>query len=332
MKGKKMKKIISLLLMIITLSTLFASCGDKVAKLPKPENGMTVFTLGGEKIKYDYVRYVYLNTKADMEYGEGENYWENNPDAFEKLKAETLDTIARNRAIELLGKQYKIKLTAKEKNAVNDLLEDLRDDKKNWEEAKKENYLSDYAFAYIQRFSVLWGKTYDYVTSSESGIIKSDDETVLEDIPENFRNIKYVYIKYDSTNKDAKKAIADEVLNKANAGESFVQLIKDYGEDSTMMNYIDLGYYYTLGMIDERVENAVEELEIGEISPIIDVKTGFFIVKREKIDLDYANKNIATFVDYYIARRFNELVNEIQKDMKIELSDFWNNLKLDDIK
>ena len=115
MKGKKMKKIISLLLIIITLSTLFASCGDKVAKLPKPENGMTVFTLGGEKIKYDYVRYVYLNTKADMEYGEGENYWENNPEAFEKLKAETLDTIARNRAIELLGKQYKIKLTDKER-------------------------------------------------------------------------------------------------------------------------------------------------------------------------------------------------------------------------
>lgn len=332
MKGKKMKKIISLLLIIITVSALFFSCGDKVAKLPKPENSQTVFTLGGENIKYDYVRYVYLNTKADMEYGEADDYWEKNPEAFEELKAETLDMIAHNRAIELLAKRYKIKLTDKEKNSVNDLLEELRDDKKSWAEAKKENHLSDYSFAYIQRFSVLWGKTYDYVTSSESGIIKSDDETVLEDIPENFRNIKYVYIKYDGSNKDAKKALADEVLEKANAGESFDGLIKEYGEDTTMLNYIDVGYYYTIGMIDERVENAVDELDYGEISSIIDVKTGYFIVLREKIDLDYANKNIATFVDYYIARVFNEMVDEIQKDMKIELSDFWKELKLDDIK
>ncbi|MBQ7778949.1 MAG: peptidylprolyl isomerase [Clostridia bacterium] len=327
-----MKKTISLLLIIITLSTLFASCGDAAVKLPEPENGKTVFTLGGEEIKYDYVRYVYLNTKADMEYGEGENYWENNPEAFEELKASTLDTIARNRAIELLGKRYKIELTASEKQAVNDTLEELKADKSGWEEAKKENYLTDYSFAYIQRFSVLWGKTYDYVISPESGVIKSDDVTVLEDIPENFRNIRYVYIKYSESNKEAKKALADEVLEKANAGEDFAQLIKEHGEDTTMANYIDIGYYYTIGMIDEKVENAVEELEYGEISPIIDVKTGFFIVKRETIDLEYANKNIATFADYYVARRFNEMVAEIQKDMKMEFSDFWKNLKLDDIK
>ena len=327
-----MKKTISLLLTIITLSTLFASCGDKKIKLPKPENDKTVFTLGGEKIKYDYVRYVYLNTKADMEYGEDESYWENDPEAFNELKASTLDTIARNRAIELLAKRYKIELTESEKQAVNDTLEELREDESTWDEAKKENYLTDYSFAYVQRFSVLWGKIYDYVTSPESGVIESDDKTIMADIPVNFRNIKYVYIKYDGSDKEAKKALADEVLEKANSGESFVELIKEYGEDTTMANYIDIGYYYTLGMIDEKVEKAVEELDFGEISPIIDVKTGFFIVKRETIDLDYAEKNIATFADYYVARRFNEMVDEIKNDMEMEFSDFWNNLKLDDIK
>jgi hypothetical protein len=248
MKGKIMKKIISLLLIITTLSVLFISCSSTV-KLPKAENGKTVFTLGGEKIKYDYVRYVYLNTKADMEYGESDDYWENNPEAFNELKEATLNTIVHNRAIEMLGAKYKISLTESEKKAVNEALSDLKKDKKSWEAAKKENFMTDYAFVYLQRFSVLWGKTYDHVTSPESGIIKSDDETVFEDIPLNFRNIRYVYIEYDETNKAAKKATAEEILSKANSGESFIELIKKYGEDATMDNFIDVGYYYTVGSI-----------------------------------------------------------------------------------
>ena len=332
MKGKKMKKIISLLLAAIMLSALLISCGDKAAKLPKAENGKTVFTLGGEKIKYDYVRYVYLNTKADMEYGEDENYWENNPEAFDELKKATLDTIVHNRAIEMLGKKYKISLTNEEKNAVDDLLKDLKKDKKSWEEAKKENYMTDYAFAYLQRFSVLWGKTYDYVTSPESGLIKSDDETVFEDIPVSFRNIRYVYIEYDEANKSAKQTLAEEVLAKAKSGVDFVTLINEYGEDTTMDNFIDVGYYYTIGSINQTVEAEVEKLDFGGISAIIDVKDGFFIVKRELIDLDYANDNMGIFVDYYLGRKFNEMVAEIEKNMKIEFSDFWNDLKLGDIK
>ena len=75
-----------------------------------------------------------------------------------------------------------------------------------------------------------------------------------------------------------------------------------------------------------------EKLDFGEISPIVDVKTGFFIVQRAVIDLEYADKNIAIFVDYYLGRKFNEMVAEIEKDMEIELSDFWKDLKLDDIK
>ena len=326
-----MKKLISLFLIAFTLLNLLASCSN-VPKLPKAENGTTVFTVGGQKINYDYVRYFYLNTKADMEYGEDENYWENNPEALNELKAATLETIVHNRAIEMLAERYKITLTDEEKIAVDDALNELKADQKSWEEAKKENFMTDYVFAYLQRFSVLWGKIYDHVTSPESGIVKADDETVLADIPINFRNIRYIYISYGESDETVKRALAEEALAKAGSGEDFVSLIKSYGEDSTMANFIDIGYYYTVGAINQDVEKEVEKLQIGEISPIIDVKDGFFIVKRENIDLEYAEKNIAIFIDHYVARKFNEMVAEIESGMKIEPTDFWNNLKLDDIK
>ncbi len=327
-----MKKIISLLLAAVMLSALLISCGDKEVKLPKPENGKTVFTLGGKKINYDYVKYIYLNTKADMEYGEAEGYWENNPEALSELKKATLDSIVHNRAIEMLAERCKLSLTEKEKKAVADLLSTTKKDKESWAEAKNDYFFTDYSFAYLQRFSILWGKAYDHVTSPESGLIKSDDETVLSDIPINFRNIRYIYIEYGEKDKAAKLARAEEALAKASSGEDFIGLIKTYGEDATMANFINIGYYYTVGSINPAVEEAVDELEVGEISPIIDVKDGFFVVQRIDIDLEYAKENVAVFVDYYLGRKFNEMVAEIEKEMEIELTDFWKNLKLDDIK
>jgi hypothetical protein len=327
-----MKKIISLFLSAVVLSTLLISCGDKAVKMPKPENSMTVFTLGGKKINYDYVRYVYLNTKADMEYGEEEGYWENNAAAFDELKQSTLSMIVHNRAIEMLAEKYKLTLTEAEKKAVAKLLNETKKDKEGWKEAKEDYYFTEYSFSYLQRFSILWGKTYDHVTSPTSGIIKSDDETVLADIPINFRNIRYVYIEYDETNKAQKQALAEEILAKANGGEDFVKLIKDYGEDTTMANFINIGYYYTVGSINSAVEMEAEKLAVNGVSPIIDVKDGFFIVQRIDIDMEYAKKNVSVFLEYYLGRRFNEMVADIESEMTTELSDFWNNLKLDDIK
>lgn len=327
-----MKKIISLILLCAVISAVFISCGGKTVKVPKAENDMTVFTLGGKKINYDYVKYIFLNTKADFEYGEGSDYWESNPDALNELKAATLETIVHNRAIEMLAERYKVTLTEEEKKSVNDLYKELKSDKAGWEEAKKENYLTDYSFVELQRFSVIWGKIYTHLISLENGIITSDDKTVLDDVPINFRNIRYVYIAYDKTNKAEKTALAEEVLAKANAGEDFIELIKTYGEDTTMANYINVGYYYTVGSINQTVENEAEKLEIGEISPIVDVKDGFFIIQRIALDLEYAEKNVALFADQYLARRFNEMVAEIEKDMEMVFTDFWNGLTLDDIK
>ena len=60
-----MKKIASFLLVIATLLCL-TSC----AQAPKPEDKRVVLTLSGEKIYYDYFRYVFLNSKADMDGGD----------------------------------------------------------------------------------------------------------------------------------------------------------------------------------------------------------------------------------------------------------------------
>lgn len=325
-----MKKLISLILAVVFISALISSCVGGT-EMPKPENSKTVFTVGKEKMNYDYVRYVFMNTKADMDGGD-ESYWESNPDALEELKEAVVETIAHNRAIAMLAKKHGVSLDKKDKQIINSELESLKSDKKSWDAIKKENYMSDYSYVYVQRFTYLWSKAYEYITDMESGIIKSDDQTVLDDVPKNFRCIRYVFIEYSENNKEEKRSLAQSVYEKALSGEDFKSLIEDYGEDPTMDRLIDDGYYYTVTSITEEVENAVNELDAGEISPVTETAFGFFVVQRLEIDMEYAKENLSSFAKQYVGRVFNEMVLSIKNEMKIEYSDFWKNLKISDFK
>lgn len=325
-----MKKIISLILAVMITAALVCSCSDST-KMPKAENNTTVLTVGKEKMNYDYVRYVFMNTKADIDGGD-ESYWESTPDALEELKEAVIETIAHNRAIAMLAKKHGVSLSKKDKQIINSELEGLKDDKKSWNAIKEANYMSDYSYVYVQRFTRLWSKAYEYLTDMTNGIIKSDDQTVLDDVPKNFRRIRYVFIEYDSKNKEEKKALAQSVYDRALSGEDFAALIESYGEDPTMEALLDEGYYYTVTSITEEVENAVNKLEIGEISPVTETAFGFFVVQRLDIDMEYVEENLSSFTKQYVGRIFNEMVLSIKSVMKIEYSDFWENLKISDFK
>ncbi len=317
-KAFNMKRILSIILVLITLLSVLAACSDGT-KLPKAEDGRTVLTVGGEKLCYDYIRYVYLNTKADMV-----SYADSAFQAEKELKDAVLETVVHNRAIAMLASELGISLTKEEKKSVNESLDALKEDKKSWELAKKNGFMTDYSYAYVQRFMVLWGKVFDYVTDIESGVVKADDATVLADVPVNFSRIRYIYIEYGENEKQEKKALSETVLGKINDGEDFDALIKEYGDDSTMLGKLEEGYYYTAGSIQEEVEDAVNKLGSGEVSPIIETASGFYIIQKLNIDMEYVEKNLDEFVYLYMARRFNEMVADIEKDMKIEYSDIWN--------
>ncbi len=320
-----MKKILSIALAALMLLSL-TSC----AFAPKPKDKRVVLTLSGEKIYYDYFRYVFLNTKADMDGGD-ENYWTENPEKLNEFKESVLDTLVRNRAIQLLSKKYKVKLTRNEKKEVLEYLEGIKSDP-TYKESLKSAFLTEYALHYVQTFTKLWGKTYDRITSYESGIIKSDDERVKADIDINFRRIRFVLIEYTSKNKAEKLEKANEVLEKAQNGEDFVELVKTYCDDSDMVGIAKDGRYYTIGQIIESVENEVEKLDENEISGVIELNEGYFIIQRLPLEEEYVNKHFGEFVEMYVARVFNEMVTELEKTVTVKTSKLWDNLKITDVK
>lgn len=324
-----MKRFVILLTVICLFACLLPSCSGKLEI--KPDDKRVVMTVGGEKIYYEYFRYVFLNTKADMDGGD-DGYWENNPEGLEKLKSAVMDTILHNRAIMMIAEKYGLTLTKDEFDGIFSSLDALKEDKDSWSAAQNEEYMSEYSYLYIERFMLLWDAAYDYVINIENGVVLADDETVLNDVPVNFRNVSYVYIPYTDTDREEKLAIAQTVYDKAVAGENFDALVKEYGKDNTMAAYIEPGYYYAVSSKVEEFENAVESIGSGEIAPILDLKTGFFVIKRLNIDLEYVEENLYRFTNMYLAKAFNNMVLDIQKDMEVSYGEIWNSLTIDSIK
>lgn len=323
-----MKKLTALILAIISLMSLsLTSC----AYSPNPEDGRVVLTVGGEKIYYDYFRYVFLNAKRDLDGGD-EKYWENNEDGLDALKKTVLETIVHNRAIELLAKEHKVALTSDEKKGIADYVKSLKKTDASFEEGLEDSYLTEYSFLYIQTFTELWRKIYDYITSDINGIIKSDDATVRKDVPVNFRRVRYVMLKIDE--KDPEKTLTDAnyILNKAKDGEDFVSLVRSYSEDADMVAAASDGCYYTLGQFQPEFESAVEKLADNGISDPVSVGGHYFIIQRLPADMEYVEKNLDEFITMYKARIFNEMVAELEKTVTVKTSKLWDSLQLSDVK
>jgi len=323
-----MKRILSLLLALIALATLTA-CSSV-----KPKDNRTVLTLDGEKINYDYYRYTFLNTKRDMDGGD-DTYWKKTPDAQKELKEEVLTVLLHYRAIEKMAAENGISLSSAQKKAIKSNLELTKIDlggEEAFQKSLEEAFMTEYTLLYVQELTQLWSDLYDHMTNKEKGAIPADKATVDADIPLSFRRIAYVYIEKDTEHPEATAEEAELVLKEACDGADFKELIREHGDDSTMLSLIDDGYYYTLGAIDEQVQKAVESLAEGEISPVIEVSHGYYVIRRLPLEQSYIEKNYEDFRLMYRARIFNEMLETEAKKISVSYSDLYHSLTVETVK
>ena len=318
-----MKKNFAAVLTVL-LILIFVSCGIK------PEDDRVVMTLDGEKIYYDYYRYVFLNTRDDLAYGQSSDYWNDNITAQKKLEDSIMETLLRNKALMLLAEDYDMSITKEEKE---DILDYIKESKKSFggskafKESLASSYLTEYSLKYVQEITTVWTKLYDHMTDETSGAIKCGDDVVLADVPVNFRNIKYIMISNDEKdNKNENFELAKNIQSLAASGEDFDELVKEHGEDITMEQKLKNGYYFTIGSVDETIEDAVLKLEENQVSEVVDMGYAYYIIKRIPIDLDYVEDNINDFRKTYCSRIFNEKINEKISEIEIVYEDIYKDL------
>lgn len=115
----------------------------------------------------------------------------------------------------------------------------------------------------------------------ESGELTDDEKR--DYFKNHYLRAKHVLISIDDDTDDAAaKAKAEEVLAKAQAGENFDELVKEYGEDPGMEGNPD-GYVFTDGTMVQEFEDGTKSIQPGEFT-LVKTSYGYHVIQR--LDLE----------------------------------------------
>ncbi len=110
------------------------------------------------------------------------------------------------------------------------------------------------------------------------------DKAELKDFPgTEGASVKHILISTEAkegeepVNVEEKKALAEELLGRAKAGEDFDALVAEYNEDP---GQTEEGYTFGPGEMQEAFEEAAFALGIDEISDVVETNYGYHIIKR----------------------------------------------------
>lgn len=125
----------------------------------------------------------------------------------------------------------------------------------------------------------------------------------------------FISVPYDADYKtiEQKKAKAEEVLEKAKAGEDFAELAWKYSEDPYAVKGGDIGYIHR-GRLAPELEDVAFKLKPGEVRGLIEVKAGYFIISVE----DFIPSRLLGFDEIKDKLR-DDLENKREKKIREEL-------------
>ena len=143
--------------------------------------------------------------------------------------------------------------------------------------------------------------------------------------------ISHIQLSYDLNNKDEQLDLANEIVSKIiNSSENFNDLVLAFSDDvGSKDNFGDLGF--TDGTIfPDKFENAISNLNINEISDVIDLDGSFHILKlTEKNEFTISDDEIIErLISMKAEDELQDVLNEIEENIDnlsvTEISEIYN--------
>ena len=282
----KLKRLVSVLLAFLLISTLFSGCSLK------PD----VMIVDGTKIKqgtfgyyYSYCYYNYYDQYGDS----GVSYY-------------TLMNVSQHVLVNRLFKEYGLTLTDEQLQSVEQEREaqiTTLGGQSGYAAFLRTFNLNDAEYRDILEIAPKYRAVRDYIYG-EDGIDPASPDDLRELYYEQYARIVYIYISTADIetveDREAKYKLAEEAYKRASAGEDFSKLILEYGEDPTLARDPDTGAYVQIGSLDDpELEQRLFTLGVDEISEIETTADGYYIYKRLPFDEDFLDSIFEDEEDVY---------------------------------
>ncbi|MFP4698321.1 MAG: peptidylprolyl isomerase [Eubacteriales bacterium] len=368
--GKTYKSIILILIMMILIIPGCKNKGDddnlnstndedEVISGSKNEgdDDNLIFTIDGDEVYLPEIQ-LYLDSVKQTYEQNGTDIWDTEIEgmpAEEYAKEKALESIITFKVIFKKAEELDIVLTDDEKTDIK---------KQAKENLKSLTYddLTEEMLIGILTEGLLYKKVYDQLYEDYEV-----DEELLEENLQNDPNYiyfidnaedillearaKHILLKTHDRNdqgmleplseetQEQAKETAEEVLEKLNNGENFVELVHEYSEDVASVE-TDGEMTFGRNQMAAEFEEATYALEEGEISEIVQTDFGYHIIKLEEFIYpteDEINEAIASvekdltdnFTDMQKMEAYDKQSKEWEDDFDIEINeDVWDEIKL----
>lgn len=331
----------AVVLILSIMCVIFAGCGktQTAMSLGDIKISSNMFCYWMSKYKAMYL-YTYLGTAQD-----NEQFWTqeiaNGVKTGDFLHAMAVSTIMSNLVCLKLFDDYGLKLTDEQMKSIDTSIQN------KISSAGGKSALNSTLSAYGVTVDMLYDIYEDELKISalqdylygENGIEKATDEELNNYYKENYYRCKHILVRTKTKfeldeNGEAiideetgsyktveltedeieiRKALAEELQEKAKSGEDFDLLVDQYSED-TGMKYFEDGYYLSASCtyLPSSVVSAVMKMNIDDIA-VTESSYGIHIIKR------YALKGDAYKTEPYASAMFTDLQTSVNSTKKQEL-------------
>lgn len=294
--------------------------------------GMSAVSVGENDVTYDIYRTLYLNYRDDLKKSYTKDGVTDTAALDSDIRAKVLNDLRYMYAIVSLATEHGMSLTSSDVLSVAETyIEEMKayckESEIDFNATLEDGYMTERAFEFFQRAMAL--RDVLYTALVQNGVIESSDDKVLEALRSNdFIRIKSIFIENDAgEDVEANRLIAAEVIEKYNGGEDFNSLIGKYSEE------IPGGEAYIMrGEKNERFENAAFALSDGEISNVVEVDGGFYIILRLEKDEAYIFEHFTDLKDLYQSITFENKLKARANTLTATESEYVRSLSYEEIK
>lgn len=257
--------------------------GSKVASV----NGTEITDL--DVNYYIYARAAEYMNKNSIKMDEAESYdWDQEVDGeklSDTIKNSAIDDAVKELIIILKGAENGITLDETEKQQIQSQISNIT---ANYGEDGFALRARTMGVASIKQYAKMYEKVMalqkveDDMEENAASYYPEDSSVLNDYIQPDKASVKHILISTEADGDEevdvnAKREMAQSILDRINAGEDFDALRKEFDEDP---GQTDAGYTFGSGEMMPAFEEAAFALNIGEVSGIVETSYGFHIIKR----------------------------------------------------
>ena len=268
LRHKKATAVLACLCILFTM----AGCGKgKEIVLTTGLGKNDVFQIGEAVCTLPEAKYLLMQMQQGYDQVYGKELWKqtvNGNTIEEYAKDRVIDRLVEVKCMNLLAKDRQIELTEEEKKTASDTA-DQQYAALDEETIKSLGVDQESLRSFYQEFE-LADKVYQELTKDVNTEVSDDEARAVL--------VQQIFTKSESE--------ANEVVQKAQAGEDFAALAESYNESDEMQKA------YGRGEVDSKLEEAVFALANDEISDVVATDDGYYILKcMNNYDVDATDAN-----------------------------------------